>query len=59
MRAGLGAMAAAGGGFTFTGESKQKTVGPSRVKIRKIEGPGLPGTLSDIAFMACTLKYNK
>lgn len=35
----MGAGTASGGGFTFTGESKQKTVAPPRVKNRKFEGP--------------------
>ena len=38
----------AGGGFTSLCESEHKTVGPCRVKIRKIKGPGGAGTLTEI-----------
>lgn len=48
--AGLGPGAAAGGGFAFTGKSKHKTVGPSRVNFRKIARPGAAGTLTVTTF---------
>lgn len=37
-----------GGGSESLRDTEQKTVGPSRVKIRKIEGPGGAGTLTEI-----------
>ena len=46
--AGVGAGAARRGGFAFTRKSKHKTVGPSRVKIRKFEGPRSIGTLTEM-----------